>query len=285
MLNAQTNMQQLRLLTCLQGLRLHMCSPWTLSSDTVSTPELLTYLGLMSGRDDATVHVETDALASMSRLRHLCLAYCNIVCGTAGAAALFSVLQQMHQLTHLALCGSLQHSEGGAPAAAYAALTASSDLQHLDLSGCNLPFGVWQHVLPANWQLSSLRGLDLSYLTTSNVGGLQLGDISRLVNCCPGLQSLTTYGGLTAELLAPLCSLTGLQRLAVRLADDAVEAGVDVFAQMTGLRRLSLVVDHADRFACEEVLFRLTHLRQLTSLQWPGGGALLPEVRLGTPFG
>ena len=55
--------------------------------------------------------------------------------------------------------------EGGAeqawpPAsAAYAGLTASSQLQELSLANCQLPPGIWQHVFPVGRQLTQLQSL------------------------------------------------------------------------------------------------------------------------------
>jgi hypothetical protein len=45
------------------------------------------------------------------------------------------------------------------PSAAYAALTASSELQELSLTNCQLPAGVWRHAIPAGRFLPQLRSL------------------------------------------------------------------------------------------------------------------------------
>ena len=49
-------------------------------------------------------------------------------------------------------------------AADFSALTASSKLQHLSLSRCWLPAGVWQHMFPAGRQLPQLRSLKITYV-------------------------------------------------------------------------------------------------------------------------
>jgi hypothetical protein len=72
----------------------------------------------------------------------------------------------MQQLTHLdlktclrAVSAPYRAETGRPPVAAYAALTASSKLQYLDISGACLPPGVWQHLFPADRQLPSLQFL------------------------------------------------------------------------------------------------------------------------------
>jgi hypothetical protein len=77
------------------------------------------------------------------------------------------------------------------PSAAYSALTASSQLQHLSISECTLPTGVWQHVFPAGRHLPHLQSLNISYVKqATDYGYAAAPEGSRLVSCCPGLQSL-----------------------------------------------------------------------------------------------
>ena len=82
---------------------------------------------------------------------------------------MLSHLQDLQQLTHLTLRGVLRKGWGTTdsaepPATAYAALTASSKLQHLDISSSKLPAGVWQHVFPPSRQLPHLHILDLGWV-------------------------------------------------------------------------------------------------------------------------
>jgi hypothetical protein len=72
------------------------------------------------------------------------------------AAQLLSHLQPLQQLTHLDLYHSLLSRRDGPPARAYSALTASSKLQYLDISGCILPPDAFQHVFPAGRDLRHL---------------------------------------------------------------------------------------------------------------------------------
>jgi hypothetical protein len=50
------------------------------------------------------------------------------------------------------------------PQAAYAAMTASSRLQHLNISECALPAGAWQHMFPAGRQLPQLQEFNIKVL-------------------------------------------------------------------------------------------------------------------------
>lgn len=269
------DMQHLAHLTCLQELRLQLVSldTWTLTAEMVASLQSLTHLQLYGLAHRAKM--DAAVLTGKSKLQHLCLKDCGITGGAEGVASLLLELQQLTQLTHLSVQGSIRQPEGGPPAAAYAALTASSRLQHLDMAWCWLPCGVLQHVLPATRQLASLRGLDIRYLMIRGAQDMQLADITRLVSCCPGLQSLVTYGRLTAELLAPLRSLTGLQGLTVCLVEDE---GAGVLAQMTRLRLLELhlcpqVGLQVDPGSVDNVILQLTQLQHLTSLQVPAWSA------------
>ena len=100
------------------------------------------------------------------------------------------------QLTYLRLYNSLAaYQASNIPAAAYSALTASSKLQHLSLSSCTLPAGVWQHVFAAGRQLPHLTYLGTFGVTQpdgDNVRGRPLAgpEGSLLASCCPKLQSV-----------------------------------------------------------------------------------------------
>ena len=76
-------------------------------------------------------------------------------------------------------------------------LTASSKLQHLDVSVCTLPVwheGVWQHMFPAGWQLLVLQRLYISYVKQSYFTSAAPPDGSLLVSCFPELQCLDMRG-------------------------------------------------------------------------------------------
>ena len=135
-----------------------------------------------------------------------------------GGAQLLSDLADLHQLTHLELRYSfdVEHDGNPPPAAAFAALTASSKLQYLHVRYCTLPTGVWQHVFPAGRQLPHLRELCLSGIRDPSIGPpynqAPAPHGSLLVNFCPGLHVLRMDCLLySAALLVPLQGLTQLQ--------------------------------------------------------------------------
>ena len=73
-------------------------------------------------------------------------------------------LEHLQHLTHLSLQHAIDVSpnHGSPPAGAFAAVTASSKLQHLDLSRCSLPAGVWRHLFAPGKQLPHLKYLNAS---------------------------------------------------------------------------------------------------------------------------
>jgi hypothetical protein len=151
---------------------------------------------------------EAGALAGKTQMQHLDLSFqgdgVTFPGGVAEERQLLSNLQQLQQLTHLRLHGSLTHTVAAAngtfnpPAAAFAALTASSKLQHLDISGCRVPASVWEHVFPAGRQLPYLQSLVISDVMQSSSGGdadtpAPAPESSYLASCCPGLRFLNLH--------------------------------------------------------------------------------------------
>jgi hypothetical protein len=107
--------------------------------------------------------VEAEVLAGKTLLQHLELHQCKADNGSEGVAItqLMSHLQPLQQLTYLSLQDSLRWERlGNPPLSVYAALTASSKLQHLGIRKCGLPAGVWQHVFLASRQLPHLTSLE-----------------------------------------------------------------------------------------------------------------------------
>jgi hypothetical protein len=225
---------------------------------------------------------EPTALAGKPRLQHLELAVFTLQPPSAsGVAALLSKLQQQTQLTYL----DLEHSvrtveERNPPPAAYAALTASSKLQHLSISECRLPAGVWQHMFPAGRQLLHLTTLNISVIEQSSCGAMPAPEGSRLVSCCPSLQSLNMcYLRYRPQQLTQLQGLSGLHTLhlltgtAQELADNVpADTGqtLQAVCQLTGLRKLRLMVDdaHTSRLVTQlQQLQRLPHLTMLDYLE------------------
>jgi hypothetical protein len=103
------------------------------------------------------------ALAGKSKLRRLDLLHCGMPGGATELAQLLLQLHSLQQLKHLNLRGTVREVREGTPAAAaFAGLTASSKLQHLNISCCTLPAGAWQHIFSAGRRLSHLTALDIS---------------------------------------------------------------------------------------------------------------------------
>jgi hypothetical protein len=118
------------------------------TANMLSGASHLTHLELSTGSVVGAVvwHVEPGALDGKTRLHHLNLSRCNIVGGAEGIAQLLCELQQLQEVTHLNLTCSLKAQidrleSCTPPAAAYAALTASSKLQKLNIAGAFFPVG------------------------------------------------------------------------------------------------------------------------------------------------
>jgi hypothetical protein len=208
---------------------------------------------------------DVSGLVGKSSLRHLVLwgryyATQPLRCmcdGPSVTAQLLLCIRGMPQLTHLTLGGLLPACL--APAADYAALTASSDLQQLDLTKSTLPAAAWQHVFPDSKRLP-LRELTMpisaGYDNDAAESHITAADVSSIVSCCPKLRvfaiDMQRDRGLpygvgklphTAEVLVPLRALSGLQTLKVGSVDASCLREV---AGMTGLRELELHIAAAD---------------------------------------
>jgi hypothetical protein len=251
-------MQHLSVLTRLADLRLHDLSLRPSSSFTgsmLSGVQSLTRLQLAAGQHH--VYCEPAVLAGKTLLQHLELQFKAMLDGAQGVQML-AQLQLQQELTCLKLHDSSK-PRSLPPAAAFAALTASSKLQHLDVSRCSLPEDMWQHVFPAGRQLPHLRVLGISAAAP---------DGTRLVSCCPALQSLTILGlERSRELFASLQGLSDIHTLHVepsRLNSEGFQGVV----HLTGLRKLKWV--NPTLHIADDSLLQLTQLQQLTSLHYNG---------------
>jgi hypothetical protein len=245
-------LQPLQALTRLADLRLAFLD-CTVNADVLSQAGHLTRLVVEGAA------LEPGALAGKTNLKHLHLSSCKVQYGNAALVTqMLSHLQVMQQLKHLHLADTLPDSwDNIPPAAAYSALTASSTLQHLDISGCRLSARVvWCHVFPAGRQLPQLQELNIA-----RAGHRQLAPAgSCLVSCCPGLQVLDLRGlNDCAQVLSHLRGLSGLHTL--RLARDAVSSATDLEAlcQLTDLKELTVPA------VLDGQLLQLSMLQQLTS--------------------
>ena len=276
----QLALQPLQALTLLQDLRLAAddgeedklpADDDRLDASMLSGAHHLTRLEV-SGcwHEDGPLWVEPGVLAGKTQLQHLQLANCCMAGAPnmTGGAQLLSCLQELQQLTHLGLGGCIFGEEGNVPAGAYSALTASSKLQHLDISGCKLPAAVWHHTFPASKQLPHLRSLNIKHVTRPLIIGATRASTpagSQLVSCCPGLKSLLMQGlkHNNAVLVLALQGLSGLRTLGLG-AFHAAER-LDWVWQLTRLRELSINAPDNPRGL---LLLQLTHLQQLTALTY-----------------
>ena len=236
-------------LTHLQDLRLHgLDNAHNIQKSMMSGLQMLTQFRVVGSAYDMC-GFEPDVLAGKTRLQHLEVVNCCAAGGIAGVAQLLAHVAPM-QLTYLCLRSSLHSPTRGGPlppATAYSPLTGSSRLQYLDISHCEVPEGVWAHVFHASMQLPHLQQLDISHLRhpyedgyTDSECHVAMPEGSRLVSCCPGLQSLHLSGlSYSNALLEPLTGLSGLWELDLCAAAKRRE-GLDAVAQLTGLRELRL---------------------------------------------
>jgi hypothetical protein len=270
-LQALTRLADLRLDGTLFAISTNVTCAYSVSSDVLPCGHNLTRVEFSS------CHFEPGALAGQNQLQHLCLHGCHWAEGTrtaSGEAQLLSHLPQLQQMTRLEITDSLKHG-GLDPPAGYAALTASSKLQHLDISNSQLPAGVWQHLFPAGKQYPNLHVLNISNVedATAFLSFDWFDDFtapapegSLLVSCCPGLQVLIMRGlQYSAELLPSLLGLSGLHTLLLQPAFDPAGDVHDV-CQLTVLRQLALVV--ADTIQGEGLMLQLTQLQGLSQLDY-----------------
>jgi hypothetical protein len=212
---------------------------------------------------------EQDILARKPCLQRLELVDCWVPGGpdgpptAASVGQLLSTVQDLQQLTHMQFSDRAYGKYASSPAAAFAVLTASSKLRHLDISGRTLPRGVWQHMFLDGRQLPHLQGLDISCVLDPEHQPIMAPNITRFLSCCPRLQSINMVGlEYSRELLAPLTGLSSLTELHLCPYSKYSE-GFDVVHQLIGLRRLHLIDDSES-----EGLLQLTRLKQLTYLAY-----------------
>ena len=102
------------------------------------------------GQYDVTV--EPAALAEVPNLQHLVLRDIRLD-GEATMVQFLSQLGKLSELSHLQICGEPLANAHLVSEAAFAALTASSKLQQLDLKNAPLPEGAWHYMFQVGWVL------------------------------------------------------------------------------------------------------------------------------------
>jgi hypothetical protein len=187
---------------------------------------------------------------------------------TGDGGPTLSVLTALTHLEHLELPMDVQNILMSP--ADYAALTASPQLTHLDLSGCFGP----EHVadaFPQNLRMSKLASL------TVFIDWLEETDtIQRIVDSCPGLEQLRIegHGGHDIEAVWPekwaaslacLMDLSSLTRLHMSALGVRMSTGVfSALALLTGLRELHIDAMNANDLGSA---VQLTLCKQLTRLE------------------
>lgn len=282
LLDGPAAVQNIPLLTALQHLSLTLPVEQDITTGILRPLQSLTHLQLAW---DASItwhnrpgQLEPAALASTSRqLQHLSLTGFSI--RGLSCAAFLLALHPQQQLTHLRLDGQ-QDEHIQISGSCYTALTASSNLQHLDLH-IQLPLSnLWNTLLPPVRKLPRLQEFSVHSLHRVAFHGFR-GHLppnrhaQRLVSACPALRQLRLLGAPhNPEMLSALRSLTGLHSLEAAAADSSVGS----LLQRTSLRELTLAADllsdamHNDGRTCavtDRGLLQLTLLTQLTKLVVP----------------
>jgi hypothetical protein len=268
-LRDRAGLQHLTGLTRLQELRLAFTEA-VIGATGLSTLQLLTRLEVGCSFDPAM-------LEGLSQLQHLELQGASIM-ATATVAQLLSGLQGMHQLTRLNLARALPwrctKSDDVTPrATAYAALTASSMLQYLDISGWTLPTTAWTCMF-ADRRLPHMRTIVAKGVMTMRTDGrgqfscpAEAPEMALLVSCCPRLASLQLRGLSYAPVqMAQLQRLTGLRELHLLepAGDSLTEHVLNDVCSLTRLRDLRLGTVNG----IWDKMMRLTQLQQLTLLRY-----------------
>jgi hypothetical protein len=156
---------------------------------------------------------------------------------------LLNALSQLERMVYMVL----REFSGVAPAANYAALTASPHLKGFELTNCRMAAAAAQHMFPAGRVRPQLQRMRIAGTAQDRWAnhqadgylGLVLGpgDAAQLVSCCPQLQELgpVMVRQYTApQHLQPLVQLSALTRLQIGGAacDDALAE--HMLAHLTG---------------------------------------------------
>jgi hypothetical protein len=194
-------------------------------------------------------------IASMPALQRLSLKLCILPAG------MLVELQQRQQLTHVDLVMCQWEENGPPPAGAFAALTASSRLQHLSVRFLKHGAGALDSMLDNRRQLPNLKQLTWGFNE-----GERTPSGSSIVRCCPGLEELHISmlhnpWGVCTQLLSPLCALVQLTSLSLK-ACRLQSIDVLHICSISGLREMFLSLK-----APLPALWQLSNLRSLTDLR------------------
>lgn len=248
----QQSLQLTRLVLTVPGLEFS-------SSPSSSLPS---FAGLTALQD---LHLEDCAfdpavLYSMHSLEHLNFA---LVRPKGGLRMFFSSLRMLQTLTHVSL-RDMEQQATDVPPAAYAALTSSSKLQSLYLTDVYVPAGAWQHMFPAQPQLTCLRSITLQM----HGHVLAMSDLERIVACCPNLDRLILmFLPLQPPHEPNMQCLGKLRQLCFLQVNRMQDEVATVLPQLTNLRTLNIYMPGVISIT---TLLQLSSLTQLTSLSTAG---------------
>jgi hypothetical protein len=129
--------------------------------------------------------------------------------GETGWAKLLQLLARLPALQLMRLADL--EAEWPQQLSAFSSLTASSNLQKLEVYGCDIPEAAWQYAFPAGRKLPNLHTFDTRNATGRGAVFCSAA-IAGLAACCPALRALTVAADEYAR-LTPLASLTALSSL------------------------------------------------------------------------
>lgn len=287
--------QDITTLSSLRRLKLRLFdAPLRLVFGAAPQPAALPLLAASLQEIELALNVVFDAslLSSVTALTRLVLYRVSIEGqnGVSSGSAFLAGLAKLRELVELEVGHVLDVAwpDLSASAAQYSALLSSSKLTRLQMHGCGLPRGAWQHVFAPPCYLPALRDWSVSELeeqhawpeVQAEVEFWGVEAVNGLVRCAQGLKDLylcAVGGPPVAALsqpwgLAPMTSLT----LYVDCTHDhtTMAASVRHVATLTGLHELHFYIflDHeradADAGAVESAgaLVPLTQLWQLSDL-------------------
>jgi hypothetical protein len=212
---------------------------------------------------------------------------CKVEAPADGPGSLLYGIARLQHLTELSLecferaIVAVSHEALMPPAGAvYSALTASTKLCALDLSGFDLPQGSWPHIFPVGRLLPNLTSLKLGIFRDESGTAKLVGatDLSSLVSICPSLCSIDTWylqPGLHVSELHRLTALTHVDVKYLSRSYSSCEDGARGLAAVTQLRHLN--VQQCGLGRQTGCLLPLTSLTALTKLVINGGSGDFPD--------